>query len=45
VDRAGPHLPQGLFDKTVRGFGWGASPPLASREFKRYFSWVERRVR
>jgi len=22
---------------TVRGFGRGASPPLASREFKRYF--------
>ena len=24
-------------DNTVRGFGRGASPPLASREFKRYF--------
>jgi hypothetical protein len=27
------------YDNTVRGFGRGASAPLASREFKRYFHW------
>jgi len=32
-------------NRTVRGFGRGALPPLASREFKRYFISVERRVR